>query len=333
MKKLIALMMVLMLVFSLAACTAEEAAPAEGAPAEAAAEGPVKPEGEIVVGGAASYTGNYYIDGSAFAEAFNRSGASASVILSGGTANIIAVGDGTMKIGPTGAISLLDSYAGTNEVYPRVYDDVVVLFAMDMFTNYFIVPADSPIQSVADLKGKTVVTGEISSTSYVCFEDYLKAYGMTADDLGEVRTASMGEGKDMIADKLVDAFFMNSGVPNATILEMCTSCDVRIIPVDAEHQEAILACSEAYQPYVLPAGTYKGQDEDIAMVGFKNLVIVNKATPDGEVIWMLDSILENWDYIKTACTWLSDLTLEDVANCGNFELHPAAKAYFEAKIG
>ena len=330
MKKIIALMVALVLALTCMACSSEEAA----APADnTTAEGPVMPQGEIVVGGAASYTGNYYIDGSAFAEAFNRSGATASVILSGGTANIIAVGEGSMKIGPTGGTSLLDSYQGTNELYSRVYDDVVPMFSMDMFTNYFIVPADSPIQSVADLKGKTVVTGEISSTSYICFEHFLQAYGLSVDDLAEVRHAAMGEGKDMIADKLVDAFFMNSGVPNATILEMCTSSDVRIIPIEEEYVAPILAYSEAYQPYILPAGTYKGQDEDIQMVGFKNFVIVNKATPDGEVQWMLQSLMDNWDYIKTACTWLSNLTLADIADCGNFEMHPAAKAFFEEKLG
>jgi len=286
------------------------------------------PKGELTVGGAASYTGNFHADGTAIAESFTRSGANASVILSGGTANIIGAGDKTMFCGPTGATSLLAAYEGTDDSFPRIYDDVVAMMALDMMANYFIVPADSNIKTISDLKGKTVVTGMISSTSYVCLVDYLEVYGLKPEDLN-IRMASMGEANDMIADKLVDAYFMNTGIPNASIMELCTSVDVKILPIEKKYLDDILARSEAYQPCTLPAGTYKGQNEDILMSGAKTLIVVNSETPDGEVKWALESIIENWGYITKACTWLSGLSFEDLSDSGTMPMHKAAIEFYD----
>ena len=65
------------------------------------------------------------------------------------------------------------------------------------------------------------------------------------------------------------------------------------------------------------------------MVGYKSVLVVNENTPDAEVRWALQSMIDNWDYITTACTWLSNLSFEDLADAGSLPMHKAATAFFE----
>lgn len=276
--------------------------------------------------------GNWNSMGASFSEALIRAGGKASYIVGGGTQNVIAVGDGSATLGFCNQFCLDTAYKG-NEPYTRKYDDVVALMALETNMLYLIVPAGSPITCVADLKGKTVAVSSVGSNAYNCAIDALIATDLDIQKDLSLRPGSMSEGADMMKDRLVDAFLIMTGISNSTIMDICTSLDVTILSLEETTQNNMLDANIGYRTLTLPAGSYKGQTEDVHTITSDNALICDKDMSEEEAYWITKALVENFDYIKTANGWLSFCTVESLASTGKIPLHPGAARYYEEVLG
>ena len=206
---------------------------------------------------------------------------------------------------------------------------------MALETNmlYLIVPAGSPITCVADLKGKTVAVSSVGSNAYNCAIDALIATDLDSQNDLSLRPGSMSEGADMMKDRLVDAFLIMTGISNSTIMDICTSLDVTILSLEETTQNNMLDANIGYRTLTLPAGSYKGQTEDVHTITSDNTLICDKDMSEEEAYWITKALVENFDYIKTANGWLSFCTVESLASTGKIPLHPGAARYYEEVLG
>ena len=191
-----------------------------------------------------------------------------------------------------------------------------------------LVTCNPEIKSVADLKGKSVSIGSAGSGVYFNALDFFAAYDMTEDDI-TAQYLSFGDSAEALKDGKVDAAFVVAGAPTTAVVELSTSVDTYLVSVDDEHIEKLLALSDAYSKQVIPAGTYKGIDEDVTTVAMKATILANGDVTDDEAYTIVSTIYENIDDIKELYNTIT-LDLAYAAECG-LPYHPGAAKYFEEK--
>ena len=143
---------------------------------------------------------------------------------------------------------------------------------------HLVVRADSPIRSLADLKGKTVAVGEAGSGSAADAAVLFEAAG-----LGDVVQKNLrpGPGAAEVKDGTLDAMFIAGGYPVPAVRDMAASMPIRLIPIEGDTIDALKKHFGRYQVTSIPAGAYPGVDTPTPTVGFSVLWLVNsRADPD-----------------------------------------------------
>ena len=189
-----------------------------------------------------------------------------------------------------------------------------------------LVTCNPEIKSVADLKGKNVSIGSSGSGVYFNAMDFLAAYDMTEADINP-QYLSFGDSAEALKDGKIDAAFVVSGAPTPAVTDLATSKDTYLVPLDDEHVEKLQAISGAYTRSVIPAGTYKNQDEDIVTVGVKATIIANGQVTDEQAYTIVKTLFEGKEDITEAHAKGADLDLEYASTCG-LPYHPGAAKYF-----
>ena len=89
--------------------------------------------------------------------------------------------------------------------------------------------ADSGIESIEDLKGKTVSVGSPNSGTEVIALRLMDAAGLDPDEDIAKRGLGVGESVQAMRDGSIDAFFWSGGVPTAAIVDAATTDDIRLL--------------------------------------------------------------------------------------------------------
>ena len=192
-----------------------------------------------------------------------------------------------------------------------------------------LVTWDPEIKSVADLKGKTVSIGASGSGVYYNALDFLAAYGLTEEDITPTYE-SFGDSAESLKDHKIDAAFVVAGHPTPAVTDLCTTTDTYLVSLDAEHIANLKEINDAYVETIIPAGTYEGIDEDVVTVGIKATLIANGEVSDEEAYIIVSTIFENADAIGEQHAKGYELDLEYASTCG-LPYHPGAAKYFAEK--
>ncbi|KIL49395.1 TAXI family TRAP transporter solute-binding subunit [Jeotgalibacillus soli] len=208
----------------------------------------------------------------------------------------------------------LEGISGISTLYPEIIQ--------------LVVAADSDIQSVEDLKGKKVSVGAPGSGNEANSVQILEAAGLTYDDIEE-ELKSYADSADSFKDGLIDAMFVTSGVPNASVSDIAVTKGVRVISID---DEVIAALKEKYPFFideVVPAGSYDGQDEDAKTVAVLAALTVNSDLSEDDVYDITKAIYDNLDTLGSKHEKAKEITLEKALDGLTIPLHPGAQKYFD----
>ncbi len=192
-----------------------------------------------------------------------------------------------------------------------------------------LVTCNPDIKSVADLKGKNVSIGSSGSGVYFNAMDFLAAYDMTEADITPTYQ-SFADSAEALKDGKIDAAFVVAGAPTPAVTDLSTSKETYLVALDEEHVKKLQEISSAYAKSVIPAGTYDKQDADVLTVGVKATIIANSQVTDDQAYAIVKAIFEGKDAITEAHAKGADLDLEYASVCG-LAYHPGAAKYFAEK--
>ncbi|WP_103107810.1 TAXI family TRAP transporter solute-binding subunit [Brevibacillus reuszeri] len=195
-------------------------------------------------------------------------------------------------------------------------------------TIQIVVSADSNIKNVADLKGKRVSVGAPGSGTEVNAQQILEAYGLTFDDT-KLQRLSFADSAKAIQDGQLDAAFQTAGTPTAAITELAATTGVKIIPIDADKIDAIIAKYPFYVKTVVPANTYQTVPEEVTTVSVKSMLLVRADLSEDLVYKVTKAIFENTDKLGHAKA--KEIKMESVLAGVSIPIHPGAKKYFDEK--
>ncbi|WP_432776158.1 TAXI family TRAP transporter solute-binding subunit [Brevibacillus gelatini] len=207
-------------------------------------------------------------------------------------------------------------------------DSFQALGALYDETIQIVVSADSNIKSVADLKGKRVSVGAPGSGTEINAQQILEAYGMTFDDT-QLQRLSFADSAKAIQDGKLDAAFQTAGTPTAAITELAATTGVKIIPIDSDKIDAIIAKYPYYVKTTIPANTYQTVPEEVTTVSVKSMLLVRSDLSEDLVYKVAKAIFENTDKLGHAKA--KEIKLDSVLSGVSIPIHPGAKKYFDEK--
>jgi uncharacterized protein len=208
-----------------------------------------------------------------------------------------------------------------------------VLYVANFYPNVWqlVVPANSDIKSVKDLKGKPVALPARGNTSLAAGWEYLlKVNGMTLNDLGPKSYGPVASNADAMKNRQAVANGWFTVVPGSFVLDLGSSMPLRMIPVsDAEFAE-LKKINAGFVRHTIKAGTYKDQGITEDVVTFQSPTVLtasSKASP--EVVYKITkAIIEGRGEFANVVKTMKDITPEEMAQSFGMPLHPGAEKYY-----
>lgn len=280
--------------------------------------------------GTGGTAGTYYSYGGVLAQYMSQyANVKAVAVSTGGSkVNIQSIQDGDFQLGFTQSDVMTYGWDGTKafEQDGKTHD-FRVLAALYAETVQVITMDDS-IHSIADLKGKSVSVGQAGSGVYYNAMDVLHAVGLSIDEI-KPQYQSFEDSKEALKDGKIDAAFIVAGAPTTAITELATTNGVKLIPIDGDLQKKILTDCPYYDPYVIPAGTYPGQKEDVATITVQATLIVSAKADEKTVYDITASIFDHMKDITAENAKGAELSLKNATGITTVPYHKGAAKYFK----
>jgi len=225
----------------------------------------------VLVLGTATPGGGFPLYGDAFAEVINAQDATLGVQ----PRNTKGSGENVPLLEASKLDIALVAGEVANAALAKPGTRLRIITAIYATPGMFIVPADSPIRTIADLKGRAVVLGAQASGITVLGRNVLEALGV---EVQPIYLEKVADGPPMLADGRAAAIW-GAGV-GWPAFNAIAKAGGRFIAPDADQVRTILAKSPGLQAVTLPARSYPGQNAPIPSVGAWSYVLSNEALPE-----------------------------------------------------
>ncbi len=200
-----------------------------------------------------------------------------------------------------------------------------------IYPNYvqIVATAGSGIKSLADLKGKRMSVGAAKSGTEINARAVLKAAGINYSDLGKVEYLDFGASIDLMKNRQLDATLISAGLGVSAIRDLATAVQIVMIPVPPATVAKI--GDPAYQPSIIPAHTYDGQNTDVPAISIQNYLVTSSALKPDLVYAMTKAIFDNLDTLVAAHSAAKGITLANAPKPGPVPLDPGSERYYKEK--
>ncbi|MFF8773857.1 TAXI family TRAP transporter solute-binding subunit [Kitasatospora sp. NPDC015120] len=207
----------------------------------------------------------------------------------------------------------------------RLYDDYLQL----------VVPADSPVQRAADLKGLRVGVGQSLSGVNLVTRRLLAAAALDPDRDIKPAFLGIGDAANGLRTGQLDAFFWSGGLPTSALTELSEHVRIRIVPLgdlaEAVHQVEG-GGTDAYRAATMPKGTYPNAEpkDAVATVAVPNLLITRADVDDDLVQGMTRAVIDSRDQIGAQVHAAQLVDLRTAVYTDPLPLHEGAARYYRS---
>ena len=329
MKKFLALILSLAMVFALVACGGEKTDDSQGDTSNDGSNSSSPVSITLATGGT---TGTYYAVGNALVTTLDGklSLSKLTAVDSGASkANVqlVTAGSAQMSIlqsdvlnyahNGSGGETMFDGAADTNSLWVAgVYNETVQLVTSPDITD------------ISQLRGKTVCVGDVGSGTALNAAQVLEAYGMTFDDIN-VMYDSFAGGADALKNGQCDAAFTVAGAPTPALTDLATTYSFNMPSLS---DEAVAYLTSNYPFLVqdnLAGDTYPCLNgEEIVCVAVKAVFTASKDLSEDVVYEITKAMFDNQADLANAQAKFGFLNPEDAVD-GSFDLHPGAEKYYK----
>lgn len=236
-----------------------------------------KADESAVILGTGGEGGNYYSYGVNLSNYLSDADSDYSMEVqttAGSAANLRLISDEYVNMAIAQSDTVADALNGTGSFQGGALSGFHSVASLYTENCQIVVRADSDLGSVADLAGKRISIGEKDSGVVSNARTILSAYGISLQD-AEISHLSFADSAEALKKGEIDAFFCTASAPTTAVVDLGNETDIRLLPVSDEISQAIIGGNAAYVNSVIPAGTYKGQDADIATVGVSAVLIAS----------------------------------------------------------
>ena len=154
---------------------------------------------------------------------------------------------------------------------------------------------DAKINSIADLKGKTLVTQPKGNTAELHqHPSCCKVHGMNYQSLAEGEfLSSYTDAVSMMKDGHAQVFTLGTTVPASAVMDLASARDIKLIGVDDKTLADMKKINPGYSKLTIKAGTYPKQDKDVDVIGYATHIVAACDLPEDMVYKMTKAMAAN----------------------------------------
>lgn len=275
---------------------------------------------------------NYQVSKS-FADALNTLGYETAVVATGSSyENILALRNDKAQLAILTSDRAVQGYNGVG-LYNKIGPCADLRVLMSLWPNYWqiVTLADSGIQTVHDLSGKTVAVDEVGSDADRALRGLYDANKLTFDDK-LIEYPARAQAWEGLQNGTYAAVFVVAEVKSEDIMKARESeTGFRLVPVDSAAYGALVNRMPYYMHGVIAADVYN-LSRDIPTVMTMNVMMVDAAVPEATVYQMLSDFFADLDEMKADNEILSNyFQAANPAMDIGVPLHDGALRYFREK--
>lgn len=287
---------------------------------------------EFVSIGTAPVGGAFYNIGAAISDALNEQSAEGgwrqvnAESTGGSLENLRRLDSGEIQLGMANSSITYFAVRG-EEGFDKPYEvkSVMTLFPL---IAMFVTQQGSGIEQVGDMKGKRVVIGPEGAGFEYFVKPILNAHGVQMNEL-DVVFAGMQTSVGYLQDESVEATFLGGGMRSPAVTSAASTMDIRLVPYDPDKRQQLVDRYPSFSKVTIPAGTYKGQDEDFAGLNVGSAHLLVRSDADEEFVYRVTKIIyEAREKLGETHAAAKNINAENVVRDTGTEFHPGAIRYY-----
>jgi TRAP transporter TAXI family solute receptor len=240
---------------------------------------------------------------------------------------------GELDFGLTNVDDARTSYLGTGNYQDRPNPNLRLISTLFPLFVSIMVPADSPVKKVADVRGLRMPSGFVSQTiGKLNHEAVLATGGLTPADVKAVPVVNMFAGADALAAGRVDAAVINPGTAQVqkAHAELSGRGGIRFIPIEtAPDAVARMKAVMSSRPFLVqPAAHRVGVIEPTWFLAFDAFMATNDKASDELVYGIAKTLHDGKNMLVAAAPFMSDFAPERMAVKMDMPFHPGAIKYY-----
>ncbi len=226
---------------------------------------------------------------------------------SGGVGNPMLLHKGKAVLGLSFPVEVGQAIKGNPPYKSKMPELRALIGNLDTYWYLFSVRKAIPVKSFRELKAKKyplkLALLPKGSTGEAATRKVLGAYGITYDDIrswgGKVTHGSFGTAVEMMKDGQADAFahVATPGHPAWTRLSTLSKLD--FFPIDKDVADKLIK-TFGYRMSSLPAGTFRGVEKPIPVLGFATVLMTTTKMSDDVAYIITKSICDNYKELIAA---------------------------------
>lgn len=305
------------------------------AAAAAFAPGAASAQQQFVTIGTGGVTGVYYAAGGAICRLMNQTraehGFRCSAESTGGSVfNLNAMRQGEFDFGMVQSDAQYNAYNGEADFADAgAWEALRAVFSVHPEPFTLVARPDAGIAAVGDLEGKRVNIGNPGSGTQASMLIMMEALGWTRDTFALAAELRADEHGPALCDNQIDAFYYAVGHPSANIADPTTTCGARLVPIEGEAIDALVAEHPYYAQVTIAGGLYSGNPDDVPTYGVLATLVASTDVSEEAVYNLVKAVFENFDAFRGLHPAFANLDAANMIADGlSVPLHPGAERYY-----
>jgi TRAP transporter TAXI family solute receptor len=257
-------------------------------------------------------------------------GLSVQALPGAGVANVRGIEENKTEVGFGNSITTVDAVAG-NPPFTKKHANVCNIATL--YPQYFqvVVRVDSGVNSIKDLKGKSLAAQPRGNTAEEITKQILQVNGLTYNDL-KTSFVSYTDAVAQVQDGHAVAFTLGTTIPSGAVMDLASARDIKLLDL-ADQIDAMRKLNPGYTLVTVPKGTYPKQDKDVQVIGYATHIVASCKLPEEIVYTMTKTMAQNIPQLALVNKAITGLTPKAMAEDIGVPFHKgAAKYYKEAGI-
>lgn|GEM_PF-1210282 len=178
-----------------------------------------------------------------------------------------------------------------------------------------------------------VWTGQKSGFFYQVYAPMMEATGISVDDItkagGVIETYGYLDEVQGFQDGRLDAGIFAGPTPYGLLMQIEDNPGFQLIEMSDADLKKLEEILPGMGSRVIPAGTYKGQDKDIATPYYVNQLVVSEDMSDDMAYTITKIMYENADSFHGLFAGSEEIDNKDVTAYNKIPLHPGAEKFYK----
>ncbi|RDI95705.1 TRAP transporter substrate-binding protein [Meiothermus sp. QL-1] len=196
---------------------------------------------------------------------------------------------------------------------------------------HVVARAGAGINTIADLRGKRVVIGDVGSGTEQNARQILEAYGLSLSDLREAIRVNPNNALALMQDGRADAFFFTGGLGAAVISQAAQTLRIQLVEVEYNRVQELAKKYPFYRAFNIEGGLYRGVDVTTPSVAVFAMWIAAESVSPDVVYNMMKATFDNPEFRSIHPNLQRFFNVNTAARNLPIPLHPGAERYYREK--